>query len=508
MTNIMLSKVEQDGKEQGCLLQYAQGLWVRGEWEKLVALEERTIRQYAHRSEVALLVASAHLQLGGSEKGRFWLKKAIGWGLDRNKALSILMSGVSNSLGKVYSLKGDNEKAVEHFCKALEKEQRERLPSTIRARMLNESRRLGLQDDIIDRIAEQMASYCGDTNESSFDAVVAKKTVEECFEQGDVQDAIDHLLLDDDRGDEEQYELCIAIAEAFYRQDRMQAISWINQARLFLSSNRLSQPAAKYYRLAELAARFDQPDLAIDLSVEGNLHQESLTQQQKSKVQGAYHKIRGASEKSQQHGHDLLIDYLKEHSAGIHEGNGASPVMIEVGTTRENVPGQGSTLQLASIAKRQGIRFISVDMDPHNSRWAKFNLDLLGVPGETVTEKGEIFLKEFPGNIDYAFLDAYDYDHGKHSALRQQRYEKYLGSEIDEIHCYQMHLECARSLVKKLSPDGVICIDDTWQNEEGKWTAKGTQAVPFLLDNDFTIVEARNRAVLMRRKEARRDQDA
>ena len=136
-------------------------------------------------------------------------------------------------------------------------------------------------------------------------------------------------------------------------------------------------------------------------------------------------------------------------------------------------------------------------MDPHNSRWAQFNLELMQLPGEAITEKGETFLQQFSGQVDYAFLDAYDFDHGKHSALRQQRYQKYLGSRIDEQQCHLMHLECAKALVEKLSPNGVICIDDTWQDEQGHWTAKGTLAVPFLLKNGFEIIEKRNRAVLM-----------
>ena len=78
------------------------------------------------------------------------------------------------------------------------------------------------------------------------------------------------------------------------------------------------------------------------------------------------------------------------------------------------------------------------------------------------------------------FLDAYDVDHGKHSALRQSRYERFLGGRIDEQQCHPMHLECAQSLVEKLAPRGVICFDDIWL-AEAKWTAKGTLGMPYLL---------------------------
>ena len=60
-------------------------------------------------------------------------------------------------------------------------------------------------------------------------------------------------------------------------------------------------------------------------------------------------------------------------------------------------------------------------------------------------------------------------------------------------------LECTQSLLHKLTRSGVVCIDDTWL-EDGKWTTKGTLAVPYLLENGFEVLEARNRAVLMRRR--------
>lgn len=62
-----------------------------------------------------------------------------------------------------------------------------------------------------------------------------------------------------------------------------------------------------------------------------------------------------------------------------------------------------------------------------------------------------------------------------------------------------MHYDCCVSLIAKLAPDGVICFDDTWTDDAGRWTAKGTTAMPLLLDNGFTLLEARNRAALLAR---------
>ena len=90
-----------------------------------------------------------------------------------------------------------------------------------------------------------------------------------------------------------------------------------------------------------------------------------------------------------------------------------------------------------------------------------------------------------------------DFYHGKHSDLRQSRYKQFLGNKIDEKKAHKMHLKCAKSVVKKLQEGGVVCVDDTWQDENGAWTAKGTLAVPYLLKKNWHILDQRNNAVLM-----------
>ncbi|MBC7735873.1 MAG: hypothetical protein H7245_01315 [Candidatus Saccharibacteria bacterium] len=197
------------------------------------------------------------------------------------------------------------------------------------------------------------------------------------------------------------------------------------------------------------------------------------------------------------HGHAVLLAYLKS--------NPLMPVdrrslLVEIGTTREDVPGQGSTRVLGQFCAWSGCDFFTVDMDPRNSRHANRMFDRLGLSARAVTARGQDWLAAFDGIIDAVFVDAYDFDHGKHSEIRQARYERFLGGRIDEAECHQMHLDCAQSLIHLLAPDGIICIDDTWLDDAGKWTAKGTTAMPFLLENGFEVIEARNRAALLRRR--------
>ena len=195
-----------------------------------------------------------------------------------------------------------------------------------------------------------------------------------------------------------------------------------------------------------------------------------------------------------EHGHVVLIDWLSAHPPSP-----TPRLLVEIGTTRERVPGQGSTEKLARFCASRGIDFVTVDMDPRNASRAQRMFRRLGLPFRAITAKGDEWLAAYPGRIDYVFLDAYDFDHGLHSNQRQSRYQKFLGAPIDEAECHRMHLDCARTLSEKLGPDGLICLDDTWRDDLGKWTAKGTTAVPFLLGGGFRLIEARNRAALLGR---------
>ena len=198
-----------------------------------------------------------------------------------------------------------------------------------------------------------------------------------------------------------------------------------------------------------------------------------------------------------EHGHDLLISYLDLNLDNLKKKSPQKAfTLLEIGTTRENVPGQGSTKKLAEFCIENDLNFVTIDIDPHNTISAKKLFRELKAPFDAVTSKGEHFLSNYDKAIDFIFLDAYDFDHGHHSNLRQSRYEKFLGSAINDDSCHQMHLDCAKYIAANISEHSLVCIDDTWL-EDGAWKAKGTLAVPFLLDSGFKILEIRNRAVLL-----------
>lgn len=197
------------------------------------------------------------------------------------------------------------------------------------------------------------------------------------------------------------------------------------------------------------------------------------------------------------HGHELLIFAMRNHAGRLRaECAGRKPVVIEIGTTRESAAGQGSTRRLADFCHQEKFHLITVDMDSACTDMAKQMFQQNNYPFEAIHSKGENFLAGYQGPIDCIFLDAYDFDHGKHTELRQSRYEKFLGSRILETDCHRMHLECAKQVVAKAQPWTLVCLDDTWLHF-GRWTAKGTLAVPFLIEQGYKFLDIRNKAALI-----------
>lgn len=283
----------------------------------------------------------------------------------------------------------------------------------------------------------------------------------------------------------------MAAAHFATSQDVMQALGFVGEALERIPAHAVERPALLLLA-ASLYLDLNLPRVAMETTL-SDLARPDMLSPTGRRAMEAILGVNGA-EKPDDHGQALLLHHLSTHPP-VHTTR--KRLLIEIGTTRETVPGQGSTRQLARLCAREGFDFVTVDMDPRNSRNAARMFRQIGVPFQAVTSKGEDWLARHPGPIDYVFLDAYDFDHGKHSEIRQERYERYLGTRIDDAACHQMHLDCAMALVERLSPDGLICFDDTWMDATGRWTAKGTTAMPFLLQNGFKVLEARNRAALL-----------
>jgi len=188
------------------------------------------------------------------------------------------------------------------------------------------------------------------------------------------------------------------------------------------------------------------------------------------------------------HGHALLIQVLEDRRPSWLRRKGIT--MLEIGSTREALPSQDSTRKLAEFCQQHGWRFTTCDMDPANTERAAALFESMGVPFEAVTDKGEDYVSRTTKEFDVVYVDAYDFDHGKHSAARQARYEEFLGSRIDQRDCEIMHLEVMKGLNRSGRRNCLVVIDDTWQKEpNGPWLGKGPLAVPWALTHGWDLIE-------------------
>ena len=198
------------------------------------------------------------------------------------------------------------------------------------------------------------------------------------------------------------------------------------------------------------------------------------------------------------HGHSLLIHALEKRRP---EWLGRPGIrMLEVGTTREPLPTQDSTRVLSQYCQERGWDFTTCDMDPLNTARAAELFAGMGAPFTAVTAKGEDYLAAQRRAFDVVYLDAYDFDHGDHSEIRQQRYQAILGSRIDQHECEVMHLQAMQALNHAGRRGCLVVIDDTWRDDpEGPWLGKGPLAVPWALRNGWTndFQPAHYRAVVL-----------
>ena len=182
------------------------------------------------------------------------------------------------------------------------------------------------------------------------------------------------------------------------------------------------------------------------------------------------------------HGHHLLIKYIRQNN------NNTNKTIIEIGSTREYVEAQNSTEAFIKLCIEYNMKLISVDMDPLCSQNVvdiakKYNFSNY----EVHTMKGEKFLELYDKKIDYIYLDAFDYDHGRHSIKRKQAYKNNMNCEITNELSHKMHLECCKNICNKMNTGGYICFDDILDRESTR--GKGVLAIPYIKEQKFRLLE-------------------
>tara|TARA_R110002050_G_scaffold194779_1_gene329582 strand:- start:663 stop:1967 length:1305 start_codon:yes stop_codon:yes gene_type:complete len=190
-----------------------------------------------------------------------------------------------------------------------------------------------------------------------------------------------------------------------------------------------------------------------------------------------------------EHGHQTLINYiLKEKDENL-----KGKTIIEIGSCREFLEGQNSTECFIKLCMEKDMKFISVDMDEKCSQ----NVYSLAHKYKSFTNmeihtcKGEDYLKTID-SFDFMYLDGYDYEHGQHSEDRQERYNHYMGKDINNEECWESHLLMVKELCKIAHKDSVICFDDIIDEKVGK----GVTAIPYILDKKWQVFKRVNNSVL------------
>ena len=204
------------------------------------------------------------------------------------------------------------------------------------------------------------------------------------------------------------------------------------------------------------------------------------------------------SDDCQEHGHTLFMSSLVEEELS-RPGSLANKVFVEIGSTRERVLSQGSTEKNAIFTASMNMSFKTVDIDPDNTVRVRKLLPHLNPDSEAITQKGEDYLSGYEGEIDYVYLDAFDFYHEHHSFKRQQRYYELLNTQINDEECWEMHRKCAVAIISKMPLNGMVGFDDTWETSTGEWGGKGKLAVPLFLENGFSVVAQDKTAIVLKR---------
>jgi tetratricopeptide (TPR) repeat protein len=137
-------------------LSQAKAYWFFGEWQKLMAITDEKILTHEDRDRLAILIASAHQQLGYHEEARNYTRKALEWGCPPRVAAQVLIAGVHNTLGKIAALREDEQRMAQHFGAAVDVSNGKDKDLLAHARAVREMSRLGLLPQAVNLIGKEI----------------------------------------------------------------------------------------------------------------------------------------------------------------------------------------------------------------------------------------------------------------------------------------------------------------------------------------------------------------
>lgn len=462
----------------GSLLDFARIHWLTGRWDDLSEIDLRQIESHPDRSRLALFGAVGWLNKKDHSRARTYLQAAVRYGCPAKLIIRVLLSGAHASLAASYGLAGRDRLSLKH------RDSRQQIIPLGRLGAFGQPAAPRLED-----------SEAGPSAPADF-ALSPRLRAAACsaVSAGNPTEAVAQALRSPDLTQRERFVFLREVAAQFLKAgNKMVASGFLEEASHLLDG---LPEGYRSYVVKDLLAIGVQEE-AFAVALRGIGVQGTFTPEESLKLREARDVLLNKILNVKGHGHEVLLTFLSDKTEELRRAKGGKPpTLIEIGTTRESASGQGSTRRLMDFCRMHDFHFITVDMDSANTQMAALMFQENGVSFEAVHGKGEDFLASYEGEMDCIFLDAYDFDHGKHTELRQSRYEKFLGARISDAECHQMHLDCATAIGKKLQPWTIVCLDDTWL-EEGRWVAKGTLAMPYLLRQGLQLLDVRNKSALL-----------
>lgn len=132
-----------EGSDEATLAR-AKTHWFFGEWHQLAALDLDSLHTHPDRDRFALLIASAHQQLGEHEKAHACTRMSLNWGCPPRVVAQVLIAGVHNTLGRTAALKQDEPRIAHHFEAAVAAIGSKDTALVSHARSVREMARMGL----------------------------------------------------------------------------------------------------------------------------------------------------------------------------------------------------------------------------------------------------------------------------------------------------------------------------------------------------------------------------
>jgi hypothetical protein len=192
------------------------------------------------------------------------------------------------------------------------------------------------------------------------------------------------------------------------------------------------------------------------------------------------------------HGHNLFLYLIKKRIR-----DNKFSYFLEIGSTREQIYGQGSTEIIAKYCEKNKINFVSVDVDNRNVERLRKKLSHLKY-FKSVCDKGENYLRITNKKFDCIYLDAFDIERSVKNKSRDNFYLKEYGSSITNEKSEMIHLEIVKNLEKKLNDKSIIVFDDTFINKN-LYIGKGGKAIPYLLSLGFKIISKNSNSIALER---------